>query len=318
MTASTPPAASARPGGAGVLAGRAVSRVGYGAMQLERLRGNRDGALAVLRRAIELGVDHLDTAHFYGDGFVNDVIREVLGGRDDILVVSKVGATPDPGGPFPMRLAQRPEELRAGVEDNLTGLGIERLPVVNLRRATHGPGLRAEGNQVVDLDDQLAELVALRAEGKIGAIGLSNVDIAELRRALTVEPVCVQNSYSLVSRDDEEMLRICRAENIAWVPYFPLGGSFPGLPKVTGEPAVTAAARQLGRTPAQIGLAWLLHHAPNVLLIPGTADTGHLEANIAAGAITFDAETLAALDEVPSRSGDIALGQLARPGSAER
>ncbi|WP_369202608.1 aldo/keto reductase [Streptomyces sp. PU-14G] len=293
-----------RAGGPGRLAGRTVSRVGYGAMQLERLNGDRGSALALLRRAVELGVDHVDTAQFYGDGFVNGLIREALRPEDGVLVVSKVGATADPGGRFPLRLAQRPEELRAEVEANLGALGLDPLPVVNLRRAETGPGLRAEGAQVVDIDDQLAVLTALRDEGKIGRLGISNVGPEELRRALPVGLVCVQNSYSLVSRGDEDMLGICLAEDIAWVPYFPLGSAFPGMPKVTDEPAVLAAAQALGATPSQVGLAWLLHHAPHTLLIPGTADAAHLEANVAAGALTLDDATLAALDAVPSRSGE--------------
>ncbi|MFD7811684.1 aldo/keto reductase [Streptomyces sp. NPDC059785] len=297
-----------RPGGVYPLAGRTVSRVGYGAMQLERLRGDRGAALALLRRAVELGVDHIDTAQFYGDGFVNGLIREAIRPEDGVQVVSKVGAAPDPGGRVPLRLAQRPEELRASVEANLTGLGLDRIPLVNLRRTDTGPGLRAEGDQVVDPDDQLAVLTALRDEGKIGAIGLSSVSLDVLRRALPAGIACVQNAYSLVARDDEDLLDLCRAEGIAWVPYFPLGGAFPGLPKVTDEPAVLAAAGFLGRTPAQIGLAWLLHHAPNTLLIPGTADAGHLEANIATGAIVLDAATLAALDAVPTREVNLSLG----------
>lgn len=293
-----------RPGGAGTLAGRTVSRIGYGAMQLERLHTDRAAAVALVRRAVELGVDHFDTAQFYGDGFVNEVLREALGTADDAVVVTKVGATPDPGGPLPLRLAQRPEELRTDVEDNLRSLGTDRLAVVNLRRADTGPGLRAEGDQLVDIDDQLAVLTALRDEGKIGAIGLSAVTLDGLRHALPAGVACVQNSYSLVSRADEDMLRLCVAEGIAWVPYFPLGGAFPGMPKVADEPAVRSAARELGATPAQVGLAWLLHHAANVLLIPGTADPGHLEANIAVGGLALDGADVAALDAVPSRSAD--------------
>lgn len=290
------------------LAGRTVSRVGYGAMQLERLHTDRDQAVALLRRAFDLGVDHVDTAQFYGNGFVNEVIREAVRPGDDVLVVSKVGADPDPGGPIPLRLAQRPEELRASVEDNLRALGLDRIPLVNLRRADRRPGVLAEGDQVVGLDDQLAVMTALRDEGKIGAIGLSSITLDTLRRALPAGIACVQNAYSLVGRDDEDMVGLCVAEDIAWVPFFPLGGAFPGLPKVTDEPAVRAAARDLGRTPAQIGLAWLLHHAPNVHLIPGTASAEHLEANLAAGDIELDADTLAALDAVPTRSLDASLG----------
>ena len=290
------------------VAGRTVFRVGYGAMQLERLHDRRSEAVALLRRAVERGVDHVDTAEFYGFGFVNDVIRETLRPEDDVLVVTKVGADPNPGGRPPLRVAQRPEQLRVSVEDNLRSLGVDRLPVVNLRRLDTGPGLRPEGDQVVDIDDQLAVMTALRAEGKIGAIGLSSVTLDGLRRARPAGIACVQNAYSLASRDDEDMLRLCVAEGIAWVPFFPLGGSFPGLPRVTGEPTVRAVAESLGVTPSQVGLAWLLHHAPNVLLIPGTADAAHLEANMAAGEIAFDDATLATLDAIESRSNDVRIG----------
>ncbi|MEW2506642.1 aldo/keto reductase [Amycolatopsis sp. NPDC047767] len=277
-------------------AGRAVSRIGYGAMQLRGLRDDRAAAIALLRHAVDLGVDHIDTAHFYGDGFVNDLLREAVRPEDEVLIVSKVGADPDPTGPHPIRVAQRPEQLRASVEANLAGLGLEQVPVVNLRRTDTGPApVRAQADQVVDVDDQIAELVALRDEGKIGAIGLSAVSLETLRRALPAGIVCVQNAYSLAARDDEELLDLCTAEGIAWVPYFPLGGAGPDLPKVTDEPSVLAAAAALDRTPAQVGLAWLLHRAPNVLLIPGTTDKTHLEANLAAATITFDTETRVAL-----------------------
>lgn len=297
-----------RPGGPGLLAGRTVSRIGYGAMQLERLRGNRSAAIALLRRVVELGIDHVDTAQFYGDGLVNGLIREALGPADGVLIVSKVGADPDSAGPLPLRPAQRPEELRASVEDNLRSLGVDQIPVVNLRRLDAGPGLRARGDQAVDIDDQLAVMTAMRDEGKIGAIGLSSVTLEGLRRAIPAGIVCVQNAYSLVARGDEDMLALCVAEGLAWVPYFPLGSAFPGVPKVTDEPAVHAAAQSLRSTPSQIGLAWLLRHAPNVLLIPGTADTHHLEANVAAGTITIDDATLATLDAVPPRSVEVPLG----------
>lgn len=299
MTAPAVPTAS--------FAGRSVCRVGYGALQLERLRDRPEEAVALLRRAVELGVDHVDTAEFYGFGFANDVIRRTLRREDGVLVVTKVGADPDPGGPLALRLAQRPEQLRASVEDNLRSLGVDRLEVVNLRRLDSGPGLRPEADQVVGLDDQLALMIALREEGKIGAIGLSCVTIDGLRRAVPAGIACVQNAYSLVTRDDEDMLRLCAAEEIAWVPFFPLGGAHPGLPKVTDEPAAHAVAGALGITPSQVGLAWLLHRAPHVLLIPGTADAAHLEANMAAGAVGFDAATLATLDAVESRSDAAAL-----------
>jgi pyridoxine 4-dehydrogenase len=295
-----------RPGGPGLLAGRTVSRVGYGAMQLARLHGDRAAAIALLRRAVELGVDHVDTAQFYGDGLVNGLIREALRPEDGVLVVSKVGADADPGGPFPMRAAQRPEQLRASVEDNLRSLGVEQVPVVNLRRLEGSSRMRAEGDQVVDIDDQLAAMTAMRDEGKIGAIGLSSVTLESLRRAVPAGIACVQNEYSLVNRRDEDMLALCITEQIAWVPFFPLGGAVPGMPKVTDEPAVRAAAQALDATPAQVGLAWLLHHAPNTLLIPGTADPAHLDANIATGTIPLDEHALAGLDAVSPRSAETA------------
>ncbi|WP_405497929.1 aldo/keto reductase [Nocardia sp. NBC_00511] len=290
-----------RAGGAATLGTHTVSRIGYGAIQLRRL--DRDAALTLLRRSVELGVDHIDTAQFYGGA--NEFLREALTPADGTVIVTKVGADPNPGGPIPLRPAQRPEQLRASIEDNLESLGLQQLPVVNLRRLDAGPGLRAEGDQVVDLDDQLAVLIALREQGKIGAIGLSGVDLEGLRRALPADIVCVQNSYSLVSRTDEPLLELCTANHIAWIPFFPLGGALPGLPKVTDDPTIRSVATALGHTPSQIALAWLLHHAPNILLIPGTADRTHLEANIAVGSIVLDPDTLATLDAIPSRVAEI-------------
>ncbi|MDF0529325.1 aldo/keto reductase [Tsukamurella sp. 8F] len=297
-----------RPGGVGRLGAQTVSRIGYGAMQLARLAEDPDAARAVVRRAVELGVDHIDTAHFYGSGFVNGILGTTLTADDDVVVVTKVGAERDPdGGPIPLRLAQRPEQLRASVEANLRSLGREQLPVVNLRRADVGPGLRAAGDQVVDLDDQLAEMVSLRDEGLIGAIGLSAVSLEAVQRALPAGIVCVQNAYSLVSRGDEALLQLCGQEGIAWVPFYPLGGAWPGLPKVVDEPAVVRVAQRLDRTPAQIGQAWLLAHAPHALLIPGTAAVEHLEANLAVGDVVLDAEAMTELGTVPSREGNITL-----------
>jgi len=297
-----PAHAAACPGGPGLLAGRTVARVGYGAMQLRHLRDDRDAAIALLRRAVELGVNHVDTAQFYGDGFVNELIGEAIAPGDGVTVVSKVGADPDPGGPYPMRLAQRPEQLAASVEANLASLGLSQVPVVNLRRPGPGTLMPVPDDQVVGLDDQLAAMIALRDAGKIGAIGLSGVTRDELRRALPAGIACVQNAYSLVSRDDEDTLPLCTGAGVAWVPFFPLGGALPGLPKVTDEPAVLAAAESLRCTPAQVGLAWLLRRAPNVLLIPGTTSPGHLEENLAAGALTIDEAALATLGTIPSHA----------------
>lgn len=273
-----------------------VARVGYGAMQL-RWAETDDEPVAVLRRARELGVDHVDTAEFYGDGVVNRRIRAALAPYpDDLVVVTKVGATANPGGEIPLRLAQRPDELRAEVEANLRSLGIERLDVVNLRRADGGPGLVAEGVQVVDLDDQLSTMIELRAEGKVGAIGLSHVSADQLRHALPVNIVCVQNAYSLVDRSSADVLEVCREHRIAWVPYFPLGGGWPGQQQVTDLPAVRAVAERLGATPSQVGLAWVLAQSPEALLIPGTRSIAHLEENVAAGSVTLFADDLASLD----------------------
>ncbi|MFL1379186.1 aldo/keto reductase [Nocardiopsis protaetiae] len=301
MTATTPDPTTPRPGGTARLGERTVARIGYGAMQLARLHRDPDTALTLLHRALDLGIDHIDTAQFYGDGLVNDLLRRALDPGDDITLATKIGAAPDLGGPYPMRPAQRPEELRADVHTNLRALGLERIPLVNLRRMDTGARIPLPEDQRVDLDDQLATMTALRDEGLIGAIGLSSIDLDGLRRALPAGIACVQNAYSLVARQDEDLLKLCAAQDIAWVPYFPLGGAFPGLAKVTDEPAVQRAARALDATPAQIGLAWLLHHDHHMLLIPGTATLAHLEANTAAGDIRLDPDTLDALDAVPTR-----------------
>ncbi|WP_031465143.1 aldo/keto reductase [Sciscionella sediminilitoris] len=275
------------PGGTALLAGRRVARVGFGAMQL----GAQDAE--VLHKAVDHGVNHIDTAEFYGDGAVNALIRTALHPYpEDLVLVSKVGA--EHRGDLVS--AQKPEQLRAGVEANLASLGIEQLPVVNLRRMDVWPGVVAEGDQRVDIEDQLAELIALRTEGKIGAIGLSAVDAERLRAALPAGIACVQNAHSLLYRESAELLRICRENEIPWVPFFPLGSAFPGQPKVTEHPEVRAVATELGATPAQIALAWLLAEYENTLLIPGTANPAHLEANLAAGKIRLDAATFARLD----------------------
>ena len=279
------------------LGDHAVARIGFGAMQLERLTDRPADAVTLLRRAIDLGVDHVDTAQFYADGFVNDVVRQVLADGRAFVVATKVGADPAPGATPPIRPAQRPEQLRASVEDNLRSLGLERLPVVNLRRLDVPPGLTAEGDQVVDIDDQLAAMIALRDEGKIGAIGLSAVSRDNLERALPAGIACVQSAYSLLSRRYENMLDLCAAHGIAWVPFFPLGGAhFPGWPKVTEHPRVVAIAAAMAITPSQLGLAWLLAHRPNILLIPGTADADHLRENMVTTSLSLDDEIVAELD----------------------
>lgn len=288
------------PGGTAKLAGRTVARVGFGAMQLERNAADRDGAgrdagVAILREAVAAGVNHIDTAQFYGS--VNALIREALAPySDDLVLVSKVGAVRDGAG----RLipAQRPEQLREQVEANLATLGVEQVGVVNLRRLDARPGLVAEGNQVVQMDDQLAELAALREAGKIGAIGLSSVSAGQLRQARPAGIACVQNLYSVLDRTTEPVLELCREYDIAWVPFFPLGSAFPGRPKVTDDPVVAGIANEMGATPAQVALAWLLAHYDHTLLIPGTSDPGHLAENISAGSLRLPAAAVTALDQL--------------------
>jgi aryl-alcohol dehydrogenase-like predicted oxidoreductase len=287
-----------RPGGTAQLGTRTVSRVGYGAMALERFEHDPEAAVALLRRAAELGIDHIDTADFYGRSVSNDLIRRAFGSDEAVTVVTKVGAVRVEGGSFPLALEQRPEQLREQVHANLRSLGRDRLDAVNLRRPEVGPGITVPDDELVDLDDQLAELVALRDEGTIGAIGLSAVRHATVQRALPAGIVCVQNAFSVLSRAFEDALALCLAEGVAWVPYFPLGSGFPQLPSVTEDPVVQSVASELGVTPAQVGLAWLLGHAPNVLLIPGTGSIPHLEENAAAGGVSLTAEQRERLDAI--------------------
>ncbi|MTD54498.1 aldo/keto reductase [Amycolatopsis pithecellobii] len=287
------------------LAGRSVARIGFGAMQLAEAPGRQavdeQVAVRILRLAVERGINHIDTAQFYGDGTANARIRAALHPYpDDLLLVSKVGAKHGENGA--PALAQRPEELRASVEANLATLGAEQLAVVNLRRADNPPGVVAEGDQLVDIDSQLAELIALRDEGKIGAIGLSAVNAAQLEHALPAGIACVQNAYSVLDRGAEPVLELCRKHDVAWVPYFPLGSAFPGAPNVADQPAVRAAADAIGVTPTQIALAWLLARYERTLLIAGTANPDHLAENIAAGDLELDADTIAELDGIGAES----------------
>jgi len=283
-----------------MLAGRPVARIGYGAMQLPGpgvLGPPRDraAALALLRRAVELGVNHIDTAQYYGPDVANELIHDALHPYpEDLVLVTKVGAARDRQGRWIS--AQRPHELRAGVEANLRSLEVERIDVVNLRLAGDGaPG--------VDLDSQLAEMIALRAEGKIGGIGISSVSIGQLRHALPAGIACVQNAYNLLDRADEPLLDLCSENDIAWVPYFPLGSAFAGASKVTEHPAVLAAAAAQGATPAQVCLAWLLGHDPHILLIPGTSSLKHLTENVAATDVRLDADTTAQMDGLAATRG---------------
>ncbi|MGV0731600.1 aldo/keto reductase [Mycolicibacter sinensis] len=290
--------AQLQPGGAGRIGTAPVARVGYGAMQLDD-KVTHDDAVAVLRRAVELGVNHIDTASFYFGGEVNHRIRSALAPYpEDLVIVSKVGAAYTGVGPVPLTAAQQPAQLRAAVEDDLRQLGLDTVPVVNLRRYDLGPAPAPEGDQNVDLDDQLAEMIALRDEGKIGSIGISSVGLDVLQRALPAGIVCVQNAYSLLDRSQEEALDFCADEGVAWVPYFPLGSAFPGFPRVTDNDVVREIAGELGATPAQVGLAWLLTASVNTLLIPGTGSLGHLQENMAVADVVLSDDAIARLDAV--------------------
>ncbi|WP_433086709.1 oxidoreductase [Dactylosporangium sp. CA-052675] len=270
---------------------RNVHRVGFGAMQLPG-RGafgpprDRAEALAVVRRAVDLGVDHIDTAQYYGPDVANEILRSALYPYpENLALVSKVGAKRDDKGGW--LAADRPEELRAGVQENLRALGVERLAAVNLR-------LHAKGDPKV-LDEQLDAMIAMRDEGLIEGIGMSNVDEEQLRQALArTEIVCVQNPFNLVDQQSRPVLDLCVERGIAFVPFFPLGAAF-GRERVLGHPAVKAVAARLDATPAQVALAWVLAVAPNTLLIPGTASLEHLEQNMAAGHLRLDEDALAAL-----------------------
>ncbi len=282
------------PIGTFTLGRRPVRRIGFGAMQLpgKGVFGpprDRDEAIAVVRRAVELGVDHIDTAQYYGPDVANEILYEALAPiADSIAIVSKVGARRNDKGSW--LKADRPEELRQGVEDNLRALGVERLAAVNLRILD-----RPEGRS--PFDEQLDAMQAMRDEGLIEGIGLSNVTLEDLEHALArTEIVCVQNEFSLVNRASLPLVEACRSRGIAFVPFFPLGSAFHGVNPVLTHPAVTSAARRLGATPSQVALAWVLGFVPNVLLIPGTSSRAHLEENLGAGEVELDDEARTQLD----------------------
>jgi pyridoxine 4-dehydrogenase len=276
-----------------LLARRPVRRMGFGAMQLPGpgVFGppkDRAVALAVVRRAVERGVNHIDTAQFYGPDVANELLHDALYPYpDDLVLVSKVGAARNDKGEWIG--AQRPQDLRAGVQANLRSLKLEQIPVVNLRRHPESD---------VPFDDQLEEMIDLRDEGFISGIGLSNASLDQYNAARArTEVACVQNAYNLADRSDQAVFDACQADGVPYVPFFPLGSAFHPENPVLGAPAVKETARRLDATPAQVALAWLLHLAPNVLLIPGTSSPEHLEENLAAGELVLDQ---AALEALPS------------------
>ena len=275
------------------LGARSVRRLGYGAMQLAGpgVFGppkDRNTAIAVLRNAVELGVNHIDTAQYYGPDVVNDLIREALRPYpDDLALVTKVGAARDAAGRWLPAFA--PDQLRQGVLDNLRSLGVDRLDAANLRLMSTDPE--------AGFGEQLDALIAVRDEGLIAGIGLSNVSRAQLLQAVRrTEIVCVQNPLSLLEREAMPVLQECEELGIAFVPYFPLGSAFGGADRLLNHPDVIATATRLAATPSQIALAWLLALAPNVLLIPGTSSLAHLRENLAAGRVRLDDEALKVLD----------------------
>lgn len=281
------------------LAGHDVQRIGYGAMQLPGpgVMGpprDHDEAIAVLRRAVELGVNHIDTAAFYGPDVSNALIREALHPyTDDLVLVSKVGARRDDAGAW--LPAQQPEQLKRDVQLNLRQLGVERLPVVNLRVM---PQEEIGEDNHHPLEAQLTAMQELVSDGLLEAFGVSNVSQAQARTAIDAGAVCVQNAYNLLHRDDEATLRLCAERGVAYVPFFPLGSAFPDMPKVTDDARVRSLAEQLRATPSQIGLAWLLRQSDVVLLIPGTASVAHVEENIAAGRVVLSDTESAELEVV--------------------
>ena len=270
-----------------------VNRMGYGAMQLAGpgVFGpprDRDTALAVLREAVASGVNHIDTSDFYGPYVVNELIAEALYPYpDDLVLVTKIGGRrDDKGGWLP---AFGADEMTAAVHDNLRRLKLDVLDVVNLRLmfSPHGP---AEGS----LEAELTTLAELQQQGLIRHLGISNVTPAQLAQARSMaEIVCVQNAYNIANRQDDAMIDALAAAEIAYVPFFPLGGFSP-LQSAT----LDAVAAEAGATPMQVALAWLLQRSPNVLLIPGTSSLGHLHENLAAAVLVLSEEALAKLDNI--------------------
>jgi len=271
-----------------------VRRSGYGAMQLAGpfafgTPPDHASAIGVLRAAVAAGVDHIDTAQYYGPGAVNDLIREALYPYPDgLALVSKVAAGRDDGAAVP----GDPDQLRAGIEDNLRSLRVGQLAAVNLR-------LPGDGRIGARFDDQLATMVAARDEGLIAGIGLSNVSLEQLRHAVAgTDIVCVQNMFHLADRRDTPILTECLSRGIAFVPFCPLGWPRGRDNPVLTGPVVRLTAIRLGITPAQVALKWLLQLAPNVLLIPGTGSVAHLREDLAAEHVTLDDEALRRLDGV--------------------
>jgi len=275
------------------LGSRDVKRIGYGAMQLAGpgVFGppkNRAAAVAVLRAAVESGIDHIDTSDFYGPHVTNQIIREALHPyRDELVIVTKVGAKR--GSDASWMPALSPTELKQAIHDNLRHLDLDVLEVVNLRSmlGIHGP---VEGS----LEEPLTALAELQRQGLILHIGLSNVTARQVEDGRRICAIaCVQNQYNLAHRDDDTLVEQLSRDEIAYVPFFPLGGFTP-----LQSSALSEVATQVGATPMQVALAWLLQRSPNLLLIPGTSSVEHLRQNLAAAELQLPAEAVARLDTI--------------------
>ncbi|MET3567163.1 aryl-alcohol dehydrogenase-like predicted oxidoreductase [Leifsonia sp. 563] len=269
-----------------------LTRFGYGAMQLAGPGvfgppADRDGAIAVLRAAVEAGVTHIDTAEFYGPHVTNELIREALAPYPDTLhIVTKVGAERDAEGNWPH--ARSPQQLRDQVHQNLRSLGVDALDVVNLRV---GGFDRPEPGSIAE---QFGTLADLQREGLIRHLGLSTVSAEQLAEAQAIAPVVtVQNFYNIANREDDALVDRTAREGIAYVPYFPLGGFTP-----LQSGTLASVAERLGATPLAVALAWLLHRSPNILLIPGTSSVAHLRDNIAGAGLQLPDDAIAELDAV--------------------
>jgi pyridoxine 4-dehydrogenase len=280
------------PGGTWNLGDSTVTRFGYGAMQLAGpgVMGppaDRAGALAVLREAAGIGITHIDTSYSYGPRVTNELIREALHPYPASLVVAtKVGGSRDAQGGWPT--ARRPEDLREQVRNNLRTLGVEALHLVNLRMGD------AQGPQPGSLAEAFGTLLELQKDGLIRNLGLSNVTAEQVAEAQDIAPiVCVQNMYNLAYRHDDALIDRLAAEDVAYVPFFPLGGFTP-----LQSDALSAVAARLGTTPMAVALAWLLQRSPNILLIPGTSKAAHLRENVAGAALSLSAGDVAELDQI--------------------
>jgi pyridoxine 4-dehydrogenase len=280
------------PGGRYPVGDLELTRVGYGAMQLAGpgVFGppkDHDAAIAVLRAAVELGINHIDTADFYGPHVTNLIIREALYPYpDDLHIVTKVGARRDENGGWPH--ARTPDELRAQVHDNLRNLGLDALDVVNLRIGGR------EGPEPGSLAPQFEALAELQQQGLIRHLGLSTVSAEQLAEAQSIAPVvCVQNLYNIARREDDALVDLTARQGVAYVPYFPLGGFSP-----LQSDALESVAKRLEATPMTVALAWLLQRSPNMLLIPGTSSVDHLRENVAGTGLELPADAIEELDAI--------------------